>query len=236
MSIFDDVTLSKENESLDVWKKVMNVVEKEAVEFGSYFSFQLRNNIKHLLYTFSRYKFAVEMIGDAEKSVLELGCNEGIGTLFFAQNNNKVKAVDFDSEAILCAEKTLSFSRIEFECVDFMNKRFGDFDVVVSLDVIEHIRSEQENDFLRTILLNLGRNGFAIIGTPNIAASQYASEASRIGHINLYDQQRLKKLLLEGFENVFIFGMNDEVLHTGFPPMCHYIFALACNKKRAFEK
>ena len=31
--------------------------------------------------------------------------------------------------------------------------------------------------------------------------------------------------------NVFIFGMNYELVHTGFQPMCHYIMALACGKK-----
>jgi hypothetical protein len=25
--------------------------------------------------------------------------------------------------------------------------------------------------------------------------------------------------------------MNDEVVHTGFYPMCHYLFALACGKR-----
>ena len=33
------------------------------------------------------------------------------------------------------------------------------------------------------------------------------------------------------FENVFVFGMNDEVVHTGFYPMCHYIFVLGTGKR-----
>ena len=31
------------------------------------------------------------------------------------------------------------------------------------------------------------------------------------------------------FRNVFIFSMNDEVVHTGFYPMAHYLFALCCH-------
>ncbi len=33
------------------------------------------------------------------------------------------------------------------------------------------------------------------------------------------------------FENVFLFGMNDEVLHTGMYPMASYIMALGCGKR-----
>src|SRR5262249_47894355 len=33
-------------------------------------------------------------------------------------------------------------------------------------------------------------------------------------------------LLEKYFAHVFIFSMNDEVVHTGFSPMAHYLFAL----------
>lgn len=216
----------------ETWQDVMKTVEDRRIELGPYFSFQINNNIRHLLFVFSRYKFAAQMIGEEpKKSVLELGCSEGVGTLILAQVASTVKAVDFDEQTLAWAKGALSDRNIEFICDDFLGKRFGEFDAVVSLDVIEHINSEKEDLFLQTLVMNLNDEGTAIIGTPNIAASAYASEASRIGHINLYDQQRLKNLLLKGFKNVYIFGMNDEVLHTGFHPMCHYIFALACNKR-----
>jgi hypothetical protein len=28
-----------------------------------------------------------------------------------------------------------------------------------------------------------------------------------------------------------MFGMNDEVLHTGYGPMCHYLWSVAVGKK-----
>ena len=34
------------------------------------------------------------------------------------------------------------------------------------------------------------------------------------------------------FHNVFLFSMNDEVVHTGFSPMAHYLLALCCTKRR----
>jgi hypothetical protein len=29
----------------------------------------------------------------------------------------------------------------------------------------------------------------------------------------------------------FLFSMNDEVVHTGFAPVAHYLFAVCCQKK-----
>ena len=37
--------------------------------------------------------------------------------------------------------------------------------------------------------------------------------------------------VLPHFNNVYLFSMNDEVVHTGFDQMSHYIFAIATNKK-----
>jgi hypothetical protein len=34
------------------------------------------------------------------------------------------------------------------------------------------------------------------------------------------------------FRTVFIFSMNDEVVHTGFSPMAHYLLAVAVGVRR----
>ncbi len=215
-----------------LWQKVMGSVTEDTLTLSPYFAHQIKGDVRHLLFTFARYKFAARILGDKPAlEVLELGCNEGLGTLHLAQVASRTLAVDFDKRAITWAEQNLSRKGLDFVAADFLGVRFGSFDAVVSLDVIEHIAKEKEQLFLQTIVNNLHEDGFALIGTPNIAAEAYASEASRIGHINLYDHQRLKELLLKEFHNVFLFGMNDEVVHTGFLPMCHYLFVLACNKR-----
>jgi len=33
------------------------------------------------------------------------------------------------------------------------------------------------------------------------------------------------------FHQSFLFGVNDEVVHTGFYPMCHYLMALGCSPR-----
>jgi 2-polyprenyl-3-methyl-5-hydroxy-6-metoxy-1,4-benzoquinol methylase len=219
------------------WSVVKNYLKEElsegGMQLGPYFSYQVLNTPRHFLISMSRYKFAARMLPQDKKiKVLELGCQEGIGTLMLAEAGHQVLGVDFDKDAILHAQKSIRKSNICFKAADFMDKRFGKFQAVVSLDVIEHINTKRQDEFLKVICSNLLASGFALIGTPNINAKKYASKQSRAGHVNLYSFERLDKLLRKYFDNVFIFGMNDEVVHTGFHPMCHYFMALACGVKK----
>ena len=95
---------------------------------------------------------------------------------------------------------------------------------------------KEENIFLETIYSNLDAEGFCVIGTPNVTANQYASKMSQIGHVNLFSAERLTDLMRKYFYHVFLFGVNDEVVHTGFYPMCHYLMALGCGKRDNHSK
>lgn len=48
----------------------------------------------------------------------------------------------------------------------------------------------------------------------------------------MYSYDRLKKLMSDYFYTVFMFGMNDEVVHTGYLPMAHYLFAVGVGTKK----
>ncbi|MFM8453494.1 MAG: class I SAM-dependent methyltransferase [Gammaproteobacteria bacterium] len=217
---------------MNTWEEVRKLMNTPELTMGPYFSSQIKNDPKHLLFTLSRYKFAYKMLPSFKKNkILELGCSEGLGALLLSDNKNDILGVDSDALAIEQANKTLATKNIKFKCKNFVGEFFGYFDAVVSLDVIEHIDKENENKFLETVVNNLSEEGIALIGTPNETANQYASEASKIGHINLFDAKRLEELMRNYFSYVFIFGLNDEVVHTGFHPMCHYLVALCCGAK-----
>lgn len=58
---------------------------------------------------------------------------------------------------------------------------------------------------------------------------------SAIQHINLKSHATLRALMAKYFENVFMFSMNDEVVHTGFGAMGHYIFAVGAGKRASIS-
>jgi len=107
----------------------------------------------------------------------------------------------------------------------------GHFDAVYSLDVLEHIEPDQERLFLSNAFANLDSQGAAIIGMPSLESQPYASAQSKIGHVNCKSAPDLKGLLEVYFHNVFVFSMNDEVVHTGFHKMANYVIAVCAGKK-----
>ena len=106
----------------------------------------------------------------------------------------------------------------------------GTFDGLLSLDVLEHIKPEHEQRFLTNALASLVSDCVAIIGMPSLNSQQYASPLSKAGHVNCKHQDDLRALLARYFKRVFMFSMNDEIVHTGHPAMAHYHIALCCGK------
>lgn len=230
----------------DQEKQLWNLVQESMVsdmknehtiqdfQLGPYYSSNIQLDIKHLTISFARYKFISKLFRFEENyTLLELGCTEGIGSFFFMQPKNcsLYKGIDFDSSSISWAKSNLAKNNVVFLEEDFLSKKYGEFDVVISVDVIEHINKNKEQLYLDTIYQNLCQNGTVVIGTPNITMNPYASKASKIGHINLFSQERLYKLCKTKFNNVLIFNMTDEIVHTGMDQMSCYIFAVCTGKK-----
>ena len=220
------------------WLGVRQYMEKEVcpaskIEIGPCFAFKLWNTPRYILFALSRYKFSAKLIGERPKrKVLELGCSEGLGTLILGESGHHVTGVDFDDEAIEWAKANLERrGNLFFICDDFLGKTYGVFDAIVSLDTIEHIPLAQERDYFGTLINNLAENGICVVGTPNITSAKYASKATRMGHVNLYGAERMRDVATRYFRNVFIFGMNDEIVHTGYYAMSHYLIMLGCGKK-----
>jgi len=192
-----------------------------------------RNDPKHLLFHLSRYKFVAKMLA-GRRHVLEVGCGDALGTRIVRQAVQRLTATDFDPLFVSDAQ-TRQAPPWTFELLvhDFAAGPIaGAFDGVFALDVLEHIPPERETQFLGNVFASLEDEGAAIIGMPSLESQIYASEASRLGHVNCKTAPDLKAVLEGHFHNVFVFSMNDEVVHTGFHKMAHYILALCCGKRR----
>ncbi len=216
------------------WSHVKDLIhekdQEQKVQLGDHWSFNLRNDPKRFAFVLARYKFAAKMLSKG-RSVLELGCSEGIGCPILSEFARSYTGVDFDAGAIRSAQRNWNSEKCSFIEADFMEERLGQFESVLSLDVIEHIMPEVEERYWQSLCEHLTPDGVAIVGTPNCTASAYASKASQVGHVNLFSAERLVKTAQDFFHNVFLFGMNDEVVHCGFSAMAHYLIVLACNKK-----
>jgi SAM-dependent methyltransferase len=187
---------------------------------------------RRLTFVLARYKFVAKMLNGLNR-VLEIGCADAFGTRIVQQEVGQVVAVDFDPVFVEDV-RTRMDSRWHFTCLmhDMTSAPLPEnFDGIYSIDVIEHVPREQESMFLRNIVLSLAPHGVCVIGTPSLESQVYASEGSKQGHVNCKSGPDLKAFLRGYFHNVFIFAMNDEVVHTGFLGLAHYLFALCTDKK-----
>jgi 2-polyprenyl-3-methyl-5-hydroxy-6-metoxy-1,4-benzoquinol methylase len=189
----------------------------------------IHHDPKHLCFVLSRYKFAAKMLAGKQR-VLEVGCGDGFGLPLVSQAVGSVVALDGEPRLIDDNKKRMGaiFKNVTFAAWDLIAKPYpATFDAFYALDVLEHVAAADEDRFLGNITSSLVPDGVAVIGVPNLTANAYASPESKACHINLKGHKELRSTLEKHFKHVFLFSMNDEVLHTGFYPMAHYLMALA---------
>jgi 2-polyprenyl-3-methyl-5-hydroxy-6-metoxy-1,4-benzoquinol methylase len=188
---------------------------------------------KHLLFTLSRYKFAAKLLAGRAR-VLEIGCADAWATRIVVQSVGQLTAIDFDPVFVEDVNRRMD-PKWPFTCHthDMLAGPVppAGFDAAYALDVIEHINPADEAAFLANSVASLAPHGALILGCPTVQSQVYASPQSKAGHVNCKDGKTMRELLETHFENVFTFSMNDEVVHTGYYPMAHYVFGLGCGKK-----
>ena len=187
---------------------------------------------KRLGFLMARYKFVAKMCSGMDR-VLEVGCADAFGSRIVAQEVNVVTASDFDPLFIEDVRSRMDPDwPMEAVTHDMLSGPLDrGFDCAYAVDVIEHIAVADEDRFIRNMADSLGAHGVCIIGSPSLESQAYASPLSKSGHVNCKTGAGLKGLMSRHFNNVFMFSMNDEVVHTGFQPMAHYLFALCCSKR-----
>jgi len=162
----------------------------------------------------ARYKFVSRMLKGMGR-VMEVGAGDGVLSKIVRKEVGELILTDKDPQG-------------EFARVDLTEKPAPLVEVegAYALDVLEHIPSHRENDFLRNIRASLVPHGTLIIGVPSLESVEYGSRLSKESHINCKTEHGLREVMRWHFKTVLMFGMNDEVVHTGFGPMCHYRLAI----------
>lgn len=192
---------------------------------GGMTAYEWERDPKRLAFILARYKFVARML-EGRALVLEVGCSDGFGSRIVRQHVGHLSAVDVDEDSIVEARAARSDKwPIEFFEHDLLEAPLPGYDAAYALDVLEHIEpGEEERRFLQNLRACAP---VAVIGMPSLESQVHASKLSRLGHVNCKSGAELKRTLIEHWKHIFLFGMNDETLHTGFPPMCHYLLALA---------
>jgi cyclopropane fatty-acyl-phospholipid synthase-like methyltransferase len=222
-----------DGDSQKLWVSIQRSIPRSSLKLGFASSGAYMTDPLMIAFMASRYKFVAKMLHGTTLA-LEVGCGDGFGAPLVAKSVEALICTDIDAETLADnAQRLAAFPNISFDYHDFRKSPYPKtVSAVYSVDVLEHIFANEEAGWLANVFASLAPHGIALFGTPNKAAEKYASEHSRAGHINLKTQRELRALMQRYFHNVFMFGMNDEVLHTGFSEMSHYLWALCAEPKR----
>ncbi|MBU3632875.1 class I SAM-dependent methyltransferase [Polynucleobacter sp. AP-Feld-500C-C5] len=212
-------------------KNYQSIYESPRLEMGMIAGFDYLNDPKHMLFTLSRYKFISKML-TGKNEVLEIGCGDGFYSPIIASVVGHLDAIDIDTTFIDNAKNKNPYKeKINFLNANILNEKpVKEYSAVFAVDLFEKIDPKNADQFMSYINRSLADSGVCILGIPSLESQKYASKLSKDGHINCLSGDSFKEFLLGYYQNVFMFSMNDEVVHTGYFPMAHYLIAVCVTK------
>lgn len=196
----------------------------ETGSLGTMSGYSWEADPKRMAFSTARYLFVAKML-EGKGTVLEVGCADAFFSRIVRQHVKSLHAVDCNYAYIGSAKKVRSPKWHMFlNQWDILKDGplSGTFEAVYCLDVFEHIK--EENALLRN-LANCAP--MCIIGAPSLESQAWASEVSRAEHVNCKSKEGLRTAMQRHWEQVLMFGMNDNVLHTGHMPA--YLFGIGIN-------
>jgi len=157
--------------------------------------------------TINKYLFASALVADS--IVLDIACNDGYGSLCMAEEGAQfVVGCDISKNCCIKAKKASgNYENCEFAVCDARKLPFKNraFDVVVSLDTIEHL--DNYTCFLSECARTMKRYSTMICSTPNRkATSMLFKKPLNPSHIKEFYVREIVSQLRNFFEYVSLYG------------------------------
>jgi 2-polyprenyl-3-methyl-5-hydroxy-6-metoxy-1,4-benzoquinol methylase len=115
------------------------------------------------------YNLICKLRDDKEASVLDYGCGSGYGAYLLREYYSKVVGIDVSIDAIDYCKTKYVMTGLSYSVINGVELPFepNSFDLVTSIQVLEHIAVDQVKNYIKNIYLLIKPGGSAIITTPN---------------------------------------------------------------------
>lgn len=177
------------------------------------------------------------------KRVLDLGTGSGNFELKFAKKLKHITGVDYNNEALTFLKKQLNqnnISNVKLVYSDIRNisekNITGKFDLIISVDVIEHIRLSEGNILIKKLKKFLKPDGYICLITPNYKSSWPAIEKmfdlfhlsphmDNEQHVAKFNNGNINKFIKKnGYNLIYLKSFN----FFFFIPVNKYISSIIC--------
>lgn len=157
--------------------------------------------VKRNAFVIGRYKNVISILKKgfndnlSEKSVLDIGCGDGVLSYLITTEGGRVSGVDYSDLAISLARKKTIGAKIDFTVGSAYELPYADnsFDAVVSSDVIEHL--QEVKIFLQEIKRVVKIGGIVVISTP----IRFTEKPLDVMHAEEWFPEEYKKIIEEIF-------------------------------------
>jgi len=142
--------------------------------------------------------------------VADVGSGTGFGTHLLTINARSVHGFEVDADAIQFAKKVFPFKKLRFDFGDITKEIPGQFDFVIMIDVIEHIKHDRKA--LENAKKMLAKNGTLILSTPNRLSRYRKAET----HYREYAPKEFEGILKRVFVSVDLKNYHLEPLASDY--------------------
>ena len=131
----------------------------------NFFPKDLRLDFEPFHRHFTRYHTIIGFLGKTGKgeSWLDCACGSGYGTTILSNYTNKITGYDISKGAVEYANKMYANNNCHYT-TDL--QPLDNFDVIFSVETIEHMSRDNGVVFLKTLHSKLNKNGIMLITTP----------------------------------------------------------------------
>ena len=140
--------------------------------------------------------------------ILEIGSGTGYLLKNLHNFSDQIEAIDLNQKAIRMCKSNLGSIKANFMVGDFLKMENIQYDLIIGLEIFEHIR----NDLVayKKVFEKLNNNGLLIMSVP-AHKNKWSVLDEWAGHYHRYERDQLIKMLKQ-------LGFNIEVLYSyGFP-------------------
>ncbi len=149
-----------------------------------------------------RYNKLAGVIGGKKYDILDLGCGDGFLSCMLAERGHRVDAMDISGERLSKFAERAKKLNVRQICGSVFEYDFsGEYDVIVSSEVLEHL--EDYKSVLRTVCRILKPGGRLVVSVPyreriNTCKCPYCmKEFNMYGHLHSFDEKVFQDLSVE---------------------------------------